>query len=107
MKARIPAQFTKNQRQNVRRAIADEWLKRDAEYSMEFDAMLLFVLHEQFGFGKKRLRRYFDACFRLHHELRDKYQFHGQEDMGWLYRRKLAEDAGVDIEDWYREAGIL
>lgn len=33
----------------------------DQKHLVEIDAMILWVLHERFGFGPKRLRQYYDS----------------------------------------------
>ena len=41
----------------VRKAIAE----MDDANTREFDAMVLWILHEQFGFGPKRLKKFHDS----------------------------------------------
>lgn len=103
MKARIP--YRKRMSKNEERAMNDEInrqvVENDRKFAMENDAMVLWVIHLVHKHGKKRLRRFFDRCFEEHEALREFYQF-SNEDMGWLYTRKLKE-IGVDIEAWYAE----
>ena len=63
----------------AKEAIAE--MNRDNEE--ELDAMVLYILHEEFGFGEKRLRRFY-------------------EDRLWLCQKKLRE-AGIDISKWKGE----
>ena len=49
----------------------------DRKHMVEIDAMILWVLHEQFGFGAKRL---------------------------WLCTQMLKR-IGVDVEQWHKETG--
>ena len=101
MKARIPFQMTKAQQKAMNDEINRQILENDTAFSMDNDANVLWTLHVCFGFGKKRLRRFWEACFAEHRRLREFYEM-GPEDDGWLYRRKLKE-IGVDIEEWYKE----
>ena len=103
MKARIPygKRMSKSETKAMNDEINRQVVENDRKFAMENDAMVLWVIHLVHKHGKKRLRRYFDACFEEHERLREFYQF-SNEEMGWLYTRKL-KDIGVDIEAWYAE----
>ncbi len=60
-------------------------LEHDTAFSLDFDSTVLWVLHVCFGFGKKRLRRFWDAFAQEHDRLREYYQM-DPEDSGWLCR---------------------
>lgn len=59
------------------------------------DAASMWVLHEEFGFGKERLERYFHAFNRLYQELVDFYEL--GEDTPYVCIQRLKE-IGVDVE---------
>ena len=100
MRARIPANTSQ------KKAIDAEIKQRLAEYdkanTMEIDAMVLWVLYSQFGFGKKRLRRFFDAFTVELEELLDRYVL-DNTDTAWLCTRKLKDRVGIDIYEWSEE----
>lgn len=74
-------------------------LERDAEFTDDFDASVLWVLHRVFGFGPARLRRFWEA-FRVEHDaLRKHYEMN---ETGWISRQKLKEK-GVDVSAWNKE----
>lgn len=73
----------------------------DRKHLAEIDAMILWVLHDQFGFGAKRLRKYYDAFTAATNGLVARYQM-DQEDDIWLCTEMLKR-IGVDIEAWHRE----
>lgn len=102
MKARIPFSMTSAQKKAMNDEINRQILERDKMYSMDFDSTVLYVLYITFGFGKKRLRRFWDAFIKNHDELRRYYEM-GSEDNAWLCRWKLKE-IGVDVEAWYKES---
>lgn len=84
----------------------DMEIKRQlAEYDqknlVEVDAMILWVLHDQFGFGAKRLRKYYDAFTTATKGLVERYQMDADDDV-WLCTQMLKR-IGVDIEDWHKE----
>lgn len=67
----------------------------------EVDAVILWLLHEKFGFGKKRLRAFYDSFSTELDALVKRYEM-GDEDKAWLCSRKL-RDYGIDISEWNKE----
>ena len=102
MKARIKL----NLPNNVNKALSDEInkqiLEHDSSFSVDSDAAVLWTLHTVFGFGKKRLRRFWEACYSEHQNVREYYMADSSEETAWICRSKLKE-IGVDIEKWYKE----
>lgn len=72
------------------------------EYLVGINAMVMWTLHEHFGFGKKRLRRFWDGVLATNIELGRRYRLTDPGDEEWLYIRKL-RDIGVDIAAWRYE----
>ena len=87
------------------RAIDKEIERRLAVYSrkhnIEFAAMVLYELHEQFGFGETRLRRFYDGFDKDLSDLIDRYEM-TDDDMSWLCTYKLKEK-GIDVAKWHDE----
>lgn len=74
----------------------------DEKNNQEIDAMVLYILHTQFGWGKKRLRRFYDCFADELKALTDRYLM-DDTDTVWLCTRKL-KDAGIDISEWSKES---
>lgn len=75
----------------------------NAQYAEDFDACVLYALHEVCGFGKKRLTRFFRRYMELRDEVLDRYRFaDGNEDYTWWARRELKR-IGVDVDALRRE----
>lgn len=72
--------------------------------NVEIAARVLWVLHEEFGFGKDRLKRYFDAFDKTLNDLDDYYQME-EKDEKLLCTYKL-QSIGVDISKWEQEAKV-
>lgn len=72
--------------------IQRELAEYDRKHIAEIDATILWVLHEQFGFGAQRLRTYYDA---FHDRIK--------EDDIWLCTQMLKR-IGVDVEAWHKES---
>ena len=61
MKARIcNGGMTAEQRKIMKAEIRKELAEHDRKHAYEIDAIVLWVLMDVFGFGEKRLKRYFD-----------------------------------------------
>lgn len=67
----------------------------------ELDAIVLWHLHEEFGFGKKRLKRFYTTFLPKLNELARRYELE-DSDRVWLCTYRLKE-YGIDIEEWNKE----
>lgn len=95
MKVKLPYQMTNKQRQAMNEEIqAQVELARQKEND-EFDAAILWALHLCFGFGEKRLRKFYDFFRKLY--LSSKRWKYGRNEV------ELLKGIGVDIEGWNRE----
>ena len=56
-----PYQMSRAESKAMKREINNQILKSDAEYYYDMDACVLWALHEVFGFGYTRLKRFFDV----------------------------------------------
>lgn len=65
----------------------------------EIDAIFLWYLHEEFGFGIKGLRQVHDGFMPRINALCERYEMSETGDDVWLCTQKLKE-IGVDIEEW-------
>lgn len=69
-------------------------VEADRRYADDIDAMVLYTLHVHLGFGKKRLRKFYDAFSAEHDRL---IQYYQMPDDYTLKR------IGVDVEAWNKE----
>lgn len=102
MKAKLPYRFSNKEKKIVDEEINKLILQRDEEYAADMDAMILYVLMTEYGFRKKRLRKFWDLFQKAHRELRDHYEMQSNADNVWLAHHKLA-DIGVDVKAWQNE----
>lgn len=75
----------------------------DRKHIREIDALVLWVLHEQLGFGNKRLKKFYDNFSRGIEALICRYEMEQGDDV-WLCTYKLKE-IGCDLEKWEKERG--
>lgn len=95
MKAKVPYKLTNKEQDALNEEIRRQLDLARIEDANEFDAAVLWALHLCFGFGEKRLRRYFDFFCTL-------YRNSGR----WSFGRSeidMLKKIGVDIEEWNRE----
>lgn len=80
-----------------------EILRQLAEFNRknadEIDALFLWVMHDQFGFGHERLKRIHENFRPALDALCDRYEMTDRGDELWLCTHKLKE-IGVDIAEW-------
>lgn len=99
----LRAKFNKAEQKAVDYEIGQQAAAFEKLHADEHDAMLLWVLHTEYGWGLTRLRRFWDTYRAAHRALIRRYETYDSawED-AWICQRKLKE-AGIDIEQWDRE----
>ncbi|MCH5199004.1 MAG: hypothetical protein J1E34_08870 [Oscillospiraceae bacterium] len=91
---------TKNQRAAIKaEAVKQVYEARDKLFN-DMDAVILWTLHERFGFGKERLRRFFDGFVEEYTALQKHYEL--GKDTPFVCKEKLKQ-IGVDVEEWETE----
>ncbi len=93
--------LTAKERKAMNMEINRQIAEADRQYRNNVDAMILYALHVHLGFGKKRLRRFYEAFNEDHQRLLDYYEL-PESDGAWIADRKLKE-IGVDVEAWNNE----
>ncbi len=73
-------------------------LKEMNRMAADIDVSVLWCLHEKYGWGAKRLKRFYRDLFDEHKRMR---KFYEMDDL-YPERSKLKE-IGVDVEAWYNE----
>lgn len=65
-------------------------------------AVVLWTMHDRYGFGKKRLRRLYDDFMKEFFAMTDYYEL-GFENYKKLCTLKLRDETGIDIHEWEKE----
>ena len=98
MKAILPTKISNK----MRKALMDEVNKQTGEnvrnLSLNLQALVLWSLHEQLGFGKKRLLRFQKAFAPLIEDLQKFYQVTDANDTEFICLYKLKNEVGIDVE---------
>ena len=99
------AVFTAAERKAMNMEIHRQFAEISRSHSIEIDSIILWLLHEEFGFGEKRLRRFYDLFRPSVEDLADRYELCAndlKDDMAWICTHKL-KDIGIDLEQWEKE----
>lgn len=88
--------FTASEQKAIDMEIQRQLADYDKKHADELDSMILWQLHEQLGFGPKRLKRFYKNFAPAVEELRKRYEIE-DSDQVWLCTRKLKE-YGIDLE---------
>ena len=88
---------------NVRKALQQEVNRQTGEnvrkLSLNIQALVLWSLHKQLGFGKKRLLRFQNAFLPLIDELQEFYQTDDADETEFVCLYKLKNEVGIDVEE--------
>lgn len=83
----------------IRKQLAEDLIKHEDE----IDAIILYTLGKEFGWGATRMRRLWEAMHKGYKDLCDRYEMNPTEEAPWLVQYKLKEEKGVDIVAWNLE----
>ena len=84
----------------IRRQIAEY----DRKNYREIDAVILWQLHVQLGFGVTRLKKFYNDFGPALCQLIDRYEMDSEEGP-WLCTQKLKDELGIDLDEWEKERG--
>ena len=99
------AKLTATERTAMNLEIQKACAEYDRKNANERDALVLYILMTEFGFGVKRLKKFHELFGPGIYALCERYEMVGKDDAFWLCTHKLKE-RGVDIEQWNKDAGI-
>lgn len=96
---------TAKEKQAMEREIRRQLAEYIREFEMSIDALFLWMVHEEFGCGKKKLHQIYDRFQPRLKELYTHYQL-DETDEAFLCDYFLRE-MGVNIKEWSRENPIF
>jgi cupin superfamily acireductone dioxygenase involved in methionine salvage len=95
------ADFTAEEKKAIDIEIKKQLAEFDKKHEIEIDALILWTLHQEFGFGEKRLKQFYYIFGKAIDELIKRYEF-DDSDRIWICTEKL-KDYGIDLEEWAKE----
>lgn len=97
MKARVPWKPTNKQKKAMNVEIYRQIFESIGKLSKNMAAVMLWNLHEQEGWGKKKLLRFYNDFLPALKEMQDYYEMYGAEDTEFMCKYKLKE-MGIDLD---------
>lgn len=97
----VGASLTAAEKKAMDLEIQRQLAEYDRKNELEIKALVLWELHEQLGFGEKRLRQFYGKFTPSLNALVKRYEMDNSDDI-WLCTEQLKE-IGVDIEEWDKE----
>lgn len=74
--------LNKKEQRILNEEINKQILEKDAQYTNDIDACVLYTLHVFLGFGAKRLRQFWEAFRSEHSRLQKHYEMPGDTEIG-------------------------
>ena len=93
-------EFTKKEQKAMDAEINHLIIEHHQKFTDDYDYMVMKILHDHFGFGFTRLKRFYDV-FNVENDALEKH--YEMADAGVYIARKEMNDIGVNIEEWNRE----
>jgi hypothetical protein len=93
-------ELTKKEEKVLHERVNQQIIENHHKFVDDFDYMVMKILHDHFGFGFTRLRRFYDV-FNVENDALEKH--YEMADAGVYIARKEMNDIGVNIEEWNRE----
>lgn len=98
MKKIYGASLSSSERKALEKEIQRQLSEYDQKNTKEIDATVLWILHEEFGFGVSRLKRFHDILNQRLKELSEYYEM-DEKNQSLLCSVKL-KSYGVDLDEW-------
>lgn len=92
------AELTAAEKKAMNMEIQRQLAEYDTKHANELDAMILWHLHEEFGFGPKRMKQFYDTFAPQLDALVERYAM-DDSDKVWLCTYNLKQ-YGINIEEW-------
>lgn len=93
-------ELTPKERKVMNEKVNQLLIQRHQEFADDVDYMILYILHQHFGFGIQRLRRFYEAFIVDNEALIKHYEM---SDGGVYIARKEMNAIGVDFDKWNNE----
>lgn len=96
MKSRITTKLTKQQQQALNDEVRRQLSEMSKDWYNNIDALILYTLNTEFGFGRKRLLAFYKALRKANNNL---IRYYRMDDPEFICKTKL-KNIGVDIDQW-------
>ena len=102
MKARIPPQYSSEQRKALMKEIRAQCVEETARYEVLIDAVIFAAFAREIGYDKELLRRVYDEVAAQRARAKEEYRKEGlQADFACFFELQAH---GIDMMRWSEEA---
>ena len=98
MNAFVP-RLSNKERKGIEQAVRKETAKNVKDLSLNLQAIVLWNIHKQLGFGQRRLIEFQRSFLPLIKELQDFYMAESSEETEFILLYKLKNEVGVDVRE--------
>lgn len=102
MKCRIKKELPGGLNKTAKKVMMDQVIEWQHKYNIDIYSNFLWTLHEEFGFGKERLTRFFKAMAKYYDKFTVGYDF----DDTYAERLKLKEECNIDVRQLMLDSGF-
>ena len=93
-------ELTSKEQKAVDAEINRQLIEKHSVFTDDVDYMIMRILHNEFGFGLTRLKRFYEAFISDNNALVKHYEM---ADAGAYIARKEMNEIGCNIEEWNKE----
>ena len=93
--------MTSRQRRAALAEIRRQCVENTQKYEIELDSVTLYILHRFFGFGRKRLQRFYDLMFAERQSMQDFFEDDDGDCIAEYAMRSELKKDGIDVEAMY------
>jgi hypothetical protein len=93
-------ELTTKEKKVLDEKVNQQIIETHQKFTDDFDYVILWILHNYFGFGLKRLRKAYDLFVKVNEALIKHYE---SADAGVFIARKEMNAIGCNVEQWNRE----
>ena len=98
MKANV-SPFTVAERKAMEREIMVQTARNIERMSADIQALVLWSLREQYGFGKKRLLEFQKHFKPIIYELQKFYECKNADETDFVCKHRLKHEVGIDVDE--------
>lgn len=103
MKARIPLKLSAKENAALDREIRRQAVASVSSYYLDLDVQDAYVLRTVFGFGAKRIEKFFTERSQLRADLQDRYGGEKYDNMAEIAMKRQLMDAGIDVKAMFEK----
>ena len=91
MRANVPHRITNKQKAAIRKEVAEEMVRQSKDSTRRIFKLWCAALHEEYGFGKVRLRRILQRVSEV-------AEIHAHDEVYWTHVDMLMDQLGLAFE---------